>query len=67
MANEERKAEIATNYNKLRSYGVDPDTAKKMKFWGKKKLLRVFKQLEAVNFYNKKQEVKQVIEGALNG
>lgn len=53
------KAErIKENYNKLRSLGVSPELATVAKFWGKKRLLRIFMQLEGLNLPN---QIKKII------
>lgn len=48
---------IKENYNKLRSLGVPPELATVAKFWGKKRLLRIFIQLEGLNLPNQIEKI----------
>ncbi len=48
---------IRDNYNKLRELGVSPELATVAKFWSKKRLIKIFKQLEALNMPEKIEKI----------
>ena len=48
---------IRYNYNKLRDLGVSPEIATVAKFWSKKRLVRIFKQLETLNMPEKIEKI----------